>query len=233
MTNPEPRGPPDNRARGSSHAWDPADRPSPTLSRIHPTEGPVTTTLAPEPKTTTPTSSPLPATWPTSSPPRGSRPVRMRGGSPLRAPGPGRPAGTARRARHQALQRRPEASPRSSRSTTSRSAWSAATIHGILGANGSGKSTLIRLVSGLLTLDTGKVEVFGLDIERDELAVKRLINRVSRRRGVLQEAQPDGEPPVRGPPLWPGRRGGAAAGEGDPRPAGHRGEPPRPARSSR
>jgi ABC-2 type transport system ATP-binding protein len=52
-------------------------------------------------------------------------------------------------------------------------------IHGILGANGSGKSTLIRLVSGLLTLDTGRVEVFGLDLERDELAVKRLINRVS------------------------------------------------------
>jgi ABC-2 type transport system ATP-binding protein len=52
-------------------------------------------------------------------------------------------------------------------------------IHGILGANGSGKSTLIRLVSGLLTLDEGRVEVFGFDIERDELAVKRLINRVS------------------------------------------------------
>ena len=52
-------------------------------------------------------------------------------------------------------------------------------IQGILGANGSGKSTLIRLVSGLLTLDTGRVEVFGHDIERDEMAVKRLINRVS------------------------------------------------------
>ncbi len=52
-------------------------------------------------------------------------------------------------------------------------------IHGILGANGSGKSTLIRLVSGLLTLDKGRVEIFGLDIERDEMAVKRLINRVS------------------------------------------------------
>jgi len=50
---------------------------------------------------------------------------------------------------------------------------------GILGANGSGKSTLIRLVSGLLTLDQGRVEVFGLDIEREEMAVKRLINRVS------------------------------------------------------
>jgi ABC-2 type transport system ATP-binding protein len=52
-------------------------------------------------------------------------------------------------------------------------------IHGILGANGSGKSTLIRLISGLLTLDKGRVEVFGHDIEREELAVKRLINRVS------------------------------------------------------
>ena len=52
-------------------------------------------------------------------------------------------------------------------------------IHGILGANGSGKSTLIRLVSGLLTLDEGRVEVFGHDIVREEMAVKRLINRVS------------------------------------------------------
>jgi ABC-2 type transport system ATP-binding protein len=50
---------------------------------------------------------------------------------------------------------------------------------GILGANGSGKSTLIRLVSGLLTLDQGRVEVFGHDIVREEMAVKRLINRVS------------------------------------------------------
>ncbi|MBI2776339.1 MAG: ABC transporter ATP-binding protein [Chloroflexi bacterium] len=52
-------------------------------------------------------------------------------------------------------------------------------VFGILGANGSGKSTLIRLVSGLLTLDEGRVEVFGHDIVREEMAVKRLINRVS------------------------------------------------------
>jgi ABC-2 type transport system ATP-binding protein len=50
---------------------------------------------------------------------------------------------------------------------------------GILGANGSGKSTLIRLVSGLLTLDEGRVEIFGHDIAREEMTVKRLINRVS------------------------------------------------------
>jgi ABC-2 type transport system ATP-binding protein len=52
-------------------------------------------------------------------------------------------------------------------------------VHGILGSNGSGKSTLIRLICGLLTLDTGQVEVFGHDIVREEMAVKRLINRVS------------------------------------------------------
>ncbi len=52
-------------------------------------------------------------------------------------------------------------------------------VYGILGANGGGKSTLVRLVSTLLTLDTGRVEVFGKDIERDEMAVKRMINRVS------------------------------------------------------
>ena len=52
-------------------------------------------------------------------------------------------------------------------------------IYGVLGANGSGKSTLIRLVSTLLTLDTGRVEVLGHDIVSDEMAVKQLINRVS------------------------------------------------------
>jgi ABC-2 type transport system ATP-binding protein len=52
-------------------------------------------------------------------------------------------------------------------------------IYGLLGANGSGKSTFVRLVSGLLTLDEGRVEVFGHDLVREEMAVKRLINRVS------------------------------------------------------
>ena len=52
-------------------------------------------------------------------------------------------------------------------------------IYGILGSNGSGKSTLIRLICGLLTLDSGRVEIFGHDLVREELTVKRLINRVS------------------------------------------------------
>jgi ABC-2 type transport system ATP-binding protein len=52
-------------------------------------------------------------------------------------------------------------------------------IYGLLGANGSGKSTLIRVFSTLLSADAGFVSIFGLDVQRDELAVKRLINRVS------------------------------------------------------
>ncbi len=52
-------------------------------------------------------------------------------------------------------------------------------IFGILGANGSGKSTLIRLFSTLLLPDSGSVSVFGYDVVADDMAVKRLINRVS------------------------------------------------------
>jgi ABC-2 type transport system ATP-binding protein len=52
-------------------------------------------------------------------------------------------------------------------------------IYGILGANGSGKSTLIRLISTLLVPDVGRVLVFGHDVVKEEMTVKRLINRVS------------------------------------------------------
>ena len=52
-------------------------------------------------------------------------------------------------------------------------------VFGVLGPNGSGKSTLIRLVSTLLLPDSGKLSVFGHDVEHDAFAVKRMINRVS------------------------------------------------------
>ena len=52
-------------------------------------------------------------------------------------------------------------------------------IFGLLGPNGTGKSTLIRLISTLLIPDAGEIRVFGHDVVRDEMAVKRMINRVS------------------------------------------------------
>lgn len=52
-------------------------------------------------------------------------------------------------------------------------------IFGILGPNGSGKSTLIRVMCTLLTPDVGSVQIFGLDIAKDEMQVKQLISRVS------------------------------------------------------
>lgn len=52
-------------------------------------------------------------------------------------------------------------------------------IFGVLGPNGSGKSTLIRVISTLLTADSGNVTVFGHDLVKQEMDVKKMINRVS------------------------------------------------------
>ena len=52
-------------------------------------------------------------------------------------------------------------------------------IFGIIGPNGSGKSTLIRMISTLLVPDEGSIEIFGIDVVKRSLEVRRLINRVS------------------------------------------------------
>ena len=52
-------------------------------------------------------------------------------------------------------------------------------IYGILGANGSGKSTLIRLISTLLLPDAGSIHVFGDDVVKHSMKVRRVMNRVS------------------------------------------------------
>ena len=60
----------------------------------------------------------------------------------------------------------------------------------VLGPNGTGKSTLIRLMSTLLLPDTGSVRIFGLDVEKDEARVKRLINRVSVEASFFKKLSP-------------------------------------------
>ena len=52
-------------------------------------------------------------------------------------------------------------------------------IFGILGPNGSGKSTLIRMLSTLVLPDSGELRIFGMDVVKESMQVRRLINRVS------------------------------------------------------
>lgn len=52
-------------------------------------------------------------------------------------------------------------------------------IFGILGQNGSGKSTLIRMISTLILPDSGELRVFGINVMKESMKVRRLINRVS------------------------------------------------------
>ena len=63
-------------------------------------------------------------------------------------------------------------------------------IFGVLGPNGGGKSTLIRLISTLLLPDSGKVYVFGLDVEKHPIEVQRMINRVSVEASFFKKLSP-------------------------------------------
>jgi ABC-2 type transport system ATP-binding protein len=51
-------------------------------------------------------------------------------------------------------------------------------VFGLLGPNGAGKTTLLRLVNTLLPLQEGGVEVFGRDVSRSPMAVRRLLGYV-------------------------------------------------------
>src|SRR4051812_13116499 len=49
---------------------------------------------------------------------------------------------------------------------------------GFLGPNGAGKSTTIRMLTGLIPADSGTMELLGLSMPADELAIKRRIGLV-------------------------------------------------------
>jgi len=52
-------------------------------------------------------------------------------------------------------------------------------VLGLVGRNGAGKTTAIRILMNLIYPDRGRVSVLGLDMPRDELAIKRRIGYVS------------------------------------------------------
>jgi ABC-2 type transport system ATP-binding protein len=54
----------------------------------------------------------------------------------------------------------------------------AGTVFGLLGPNGAGKTTTIRMITTLLPVKTGVIEVDGLDVTRRKMAVRRLIGYV-------------------------------------------------------
>jgi ABC-2 type transport system ATP-binding protein len=55
---------------------------------------------------------------------------------------------------------------------------SAGTVFGLLGPNGAGKTTTIRMMTTLLPAPPGAIEVFGVDVARHKLDVRRLIGYV-------------------------------------------------------
>ena len=60
-------------------------------------------------------------------------------------------------------------------------------VFGFLGPNGSGKTTTIRLITGLLKRDAGRVDVLGSDPERDSRAVRRQIGLVPQDTNIYGE----------------------------------------------
>jgi ABC-2 type transport system ATP-binding protein len=51
-------------------------------------------------------------------------------------------------------------------------------IFGLLGPNGSGKSTTLKMLMGLVQNDSGSVNVLGVDVQKDPLAVKQQVGYV-------------------------------------------------------
>ena len=47
-------------------------------------------------------------------------------------------------------------------------------IFGLLGVNGAGKTTLLSILNGLIDIDQGSIEIFGLDIKKDKHAIKEI-----------------------------------------------------------
>jgi ABC-2 type transport system ATP-binding protein len=60
------------------------------------------------------------------------------------------------------------------------------TLTGVLGPNGAGKSTTLRMLTGMLAPTSGTIEVHGIDVVRDPMAVKRITGYVPESGAVFE-----------------------------------------------
>ncbi|GAN79168.1 ABC transporter [Acidocella aminolytica 101 = DSM 11237] len=60
-------------------------------------------------------------------------------------------------------------------------------VTGLIGPDGAGKTTLMRLVAGLLSLDEGRIEVFGTDVSTEALKVQGMISYMPQRFGLYED----------------------------------------------
>ncbi|MGC8474864.1 MAG: ATP-binding cassette domain-containing protein [Acetobacteraceae bacterium] len=60
-------------------------------------------------------------------------------------------------------------------------------VTGLIGPDGAGKTTLMRLIAGLLRADAGHIEVLGIDVARDPLAVQARLGYMPQRFGLYED----------------------------------------------
>lgn len=60
-------------------------------------------------------------------------------------------------------------------------------VTGLIGPDGAGKTTLMRLIAGLLRADRGRIEVLGIDVSRDPLAVQARLGYMPQHFGLYED----------------------------------------------
>ena len=60
-------------------------------------------------------------------------------------------------------------------------------IFGLIGHNGAGKTTILRMISTILTVTSGRIDVYGLDVSKQSDEVRRLISYLPEDAGAYKD----------------------------------------------